>query len=363
MMKRIGFIIMLVSMAYLVACDCNKNRYILTGTVPDDVGNGEVVYMTDYNNGLIVDSAVVSGQKFVFKGTADSAMARSLTIHYYQADVILENGLITIDLSDPYSAKGTLLTDQMNNFYKECEEIILLTKNRMAEFDDTLSKEERTQMEEDIFQILFTELDEIPKRFLKNHPNNALGAMIYYIWMQNQIELTTEWFSETSQLVGDYVLNFGPVRQMIENMNTLNKTATGMPFIDFTIVNGSIDGVSVSLSDFVGKGKYVLVDFWASWCMPCRKEAPVIAEVYKKYKGDRFEIVGVAVMDKRSDTLNAIKEDGYTWPQILDAQAIPLELYGIQGIPHIILFGPDGTILARNLRGDNLKNKIAEILL
>ena len=134
------------------------------------------------------------------------------------------------------------------------------------------------------------------------------------------------------------------------------------PFIDFTIAHGNMDGSAASLSDYVGKGKYVLVDFWASWCMPCRMEAPTIAEVYNKYKGDKFEVLGVAVWDKRDETIAAIKEDGYTWPQILDAKTIPTELYGIQGIPHIILFGPDGEIVARNLRGNRLKTKVAEVM-
>jgi thiol-disulfide isomerase/thioredoxin len=106
----------------------------------------------------------------------------------------------------------------------------------------------------------------------------------------------------------------------------------------------------------------VLVDFWASRCGSCIAENPVIAEVYQKYKGDRFEVLGVAVWDQRDATLKAIREHGVVWPQILDAQSIPTKIYGIEGIPHIILFGPDGTILARDLRGDVLKAKVAEVL-
>ncbi|MDR0427937.1 MAG: TlpA family protein disulfide reductase [Dysgonamonadaceae bacterium] len=139
-------------------------------------------------------------------------------------------------------------------------------------------------------------------------------------------------------------------------------TAEGKMFTDFTIENGNPDGSSASLSDYVGKGKYVLVDFWASWCGPCIRETPVIAEVYEKYKGDKFEVLGVAVWDEKPKTLEAIETHGIVWPQILDASDIPTKRYAIKGIPHIILFAPDGTILYRGLRGDFLKEKVAEVM-
>jgi thiol-disulfide isomerase/thioredoxin len=148
----------------------------------------------------------------------------------------------------------------------------------------------------------------------------------------------------------------------MEANETKKTTAVGKMFTDFTIENGNLDESSASFSDYIGKGKYVLVDFWASWCGPCIAENPVIAEVYKKYKGAKFEVLGVAVWDKREDTLEGIKKHNIVWPQIIDAQTIPTNIYGIDGIPHIILFGPDGTIVARELRGEALKKKVAEVM-
>ncbi|MDR0573049.1 MAG: AhpC/TSA family protein [Tannerella sp.] len=360
-MKRISFIVISVCAAMLVVC-CGKNEYVLNGIVPDGIENGEVVYMTDYNDGLIVDSAVISGKKFVFKGVADSAMARSLTLGDLQANIILEKGTMTVDMADPYSAKGNLLTEKMNEFLSKSADIIEQAREKLAGVDMSLSASEQGEIQDEIVDDLFIELNELPRAYLKEHSNDALGAMVFYTWMQNRTELSEELFNEACKLVGENVLNFGPIKQMAAYYDKLGQTAAGMPFVDFTIDNGNSDGSPASLSDYVGKGKYVLVDFWASWCKPCRLETPVIAEVYNKYKGDLFDVVSVAVWDQREATLRAIEEDGNAWPQILDAQAIPTELYGIQGIPHIILFGPDGTILARNLRGDNLKNKVAEVL-
>ena len=131
------------------------------------------------------------------------------------------------------------------------------------------------------------------------------------------------------------------------------KTAEGQKFTDFKIKDQS-------LSDYVGKGKYILVDFWASWCGPCKAELPNIKNVYQKFAGPEFDILSVAVWDKKEDTIQSAKEQGIVWNQIIDAQRIPTNIYGIDGIPHIILFGPDGTIVKRDLRGDDIEAEVAK---
>ena len=361
-MSRIYFIVISLGVLMLTACDGAKNGFTVNGIVPEVVADGEVIHISDFNDGLIIDSVKVVKGSFSFKGTLKEPKAVRLSVGMFYANIILEKGVITVDMSDPNSAKGTPLTEEYIEFVSKNENLIEEARGKLMSIDDSLSESEIVELRQIIVDELFAKIDELPIPYLKKHSDDILGAMVFYTWVQNQMEPSYEKFKEYSDLVGENVLNFGPVRQMAEYYISLGKTAVGEPFVDFTIEKGNLDGTPVSLSDYVGKGQYVLVDFWASWCVPCRMEAPVIAEVYNKYKGDKFNVVSIAVWDNRDATIRAIEEDGSTWSQILDANTIPTELYGIQGIPHIMLFGPDGTIIARDLRGYKLKETVAEVM-
>ena len=135
-------------------------------------------------------------------------------------------------------------------------------------------------------------------------------------------------------------------------------TAEGMHFIDFSVMQP--DGKTAKLSDYVGKGKYVLVDFWASWCRPCKHEIPNVKAVYDKHHGKDFDVLSVAVWENSpKESLDTAKAYGVTWNQIVDAKNVPTDIYGILGIPHIILFGPDGTIIKRGLHGEAIEEEVA----
>ena len=138
-----------------------------------------------------------------------------------------------------------------------------------------------------------------------------------------------------------------------------SKSAVGQMFTDF---QAEFDGKTYKLSDYVGRGKYVLVDFWASWCGPCKAEIPNLIKVYNQYKGDKFEVLGVATWDEPKASLKTIEQMKIPYPQILNAQRAGSDAYGITGIPQIILFGPDGTILKRDLRGEQIEATIKKLL-
>lgn len=191
---------------------------------------------------------------------------------------------------------------------------------------------------------------------MKN-PDNALGEFaIRELAMCASPEEMDTIFAAS----GPWLKSLSVYHRIEKQFQGMKATAVGQKFTDFS--GKTIDGAASSLSDFVGKGQYTLVDFWASWCGPCRSESPHIAELYNTYKDKGLTVLGVAVWDKPENTKKAIKELNIDWPQIIDTGMTPMDLYGVKGIPFILLFGPDGTIIARDLRGEGMKNKVAEVL-
>ena len=196
------------------------------------------------------------------------------------------------------------------------------------------------------------------------------GAVIYFLmrenfpWSKLSTLIPSDMQHGRFRLFFDYYEEQERAREAqrkyeAEQLKLQEPTSVGKKFTDFEV---EYEGKTQRLSDYVGKGKYVLADFWASWCGPCKAEIPNIIDVWKEYRGDNFEVIGIATWDQPEDTKRAMESLGIEYPQIMNTQRIASDIYGINGIPHIILFGPDGTILRRGLRGQAIKDAVKEVL-
>lgn len=204
---------------------------------------------------------------------------------------------------------------------------------------------------------------------VKANPDNALALLAVADAMYS---MQPEQMLEVLALIQDPVRQDRFIAAREKEANAQMNTKPGMKFTDFTVntvvgYTRSMDPQpiykEVKFSDYVGKGTYVLVDFWAPWCGPCRREIPNIKTVYEEYKDKGFEVLSIAVWERQpqSVTIEAAGELGMDWLHINNAQAVPTDIYGIGGIPHLMLIGPDGTILARGFHGlDGIRKAVAE---
>lgn len=360
-MQKINKIIasVIVAGSILSACSSPSDTYTVKGTLPDSSLDGKYIYLYSYDQRENIDSTVVANKNFVFTGTITAPVLVRIDLNQMAyANMILEKGNITVDFEKHLGSPTTPLNKEFTDFMNEQEQF---QNKSMEEYNQIMmdidNPEEQARKREEFSEKVNKEYLSLLQSYFERNKDNAIGAQALseYAYSAEPDEV-----DKLIATAGPNVLAMNAIKELKQRNEVLRNTAEGMPFSDFTIQTE--DGGSVSLSDYVGKGKYVLVDFWASWCGPCIQEIPVLVEVYDKYKDKGFELLGVAVWDRLEDTKRAIGQHGITWPQIMNAQTIPTDLYGIAGIPHIILFGPDGKIVKRNLRGDALKKAVEEAM-
>ncbi|KAA6335414.1 Thiol-disulfide oxidoreductase ResA [termite gut metagenome] len=368
-MKKISFVITIGILFAFLSCNTNKS-YLIKGTVEGSIDETTTVYLQDRVNNRFekLDSASIENGKFVFKGVQDSTVVRylSVVVGDQQANTafFLENGNIrvkvTIGDKQTVSITGTPANDAYQLF-NDKKDAIESEGNAIFESinDSTLSEEQITAKRQEI-DVLENKLLALIKEEVKKNINSAVG-----IYLLNSYSFYYTDYSELAALLEKVPNQFQNNRVIVtlsELAEKLKVTAVGQVFTDFEMETP--DGKPAKLSDYAGKGKVVLVDFWASWCGPCRSEMPHLIAMYEKYKSKGFEIVGVSLDANRESWKSGIEQLGITWPQISDLKYWNCEgskLYGIRAIPHTVLINGDGTIIARGLRGVELQSSLDQL--
>lgn len=329
-----------------------KGLVHISGTLPDDKFDGDsIALVRSGENGLdTLALAAIKSARFTFAKPIpqDTVSVVDLRLkRKYRTAVILEAGEIVADL-DKQVSSGTPLNEKYTVIKESGQSITEEINGKMKTADKELSTalfEEYKKRQLDLY---------VPA--LKVNPNNALGTRILNTLLNGSLDPTDEQISEWRGLAGKNVLENPAIVSRLKLYDAAKATSAGMPYIDIEGINDNKE--TSKLSDFVGTGHYTLVDFWASWCGPCRRAMPGLKKIYETYGAKGLQIVGIAVWDEWDDHLQAVAKDALPWPQIFNKQAT--EPYGIMGIPQIMLISPDGKIVARDLHGEEMITKLLD---
>lgn len=371
-----------LSLCAVAACSQPKEQptFQINGTVSEEISDtayyvyiGDTAFNID-TKAAPVDTIIVKDKKFSYSSSVKEPRLIYLQAIFKSGEVCgayVDFVLVPGETANLKVCNGYFELDgQKPGFYKQWHDFeqfyTPLTKNLKEGYTALSGNPDATDEQREAF---YQKVEETKKTILDyvNAHNNEEGTL----FLASKIGLTTphNLFDNASEEVKngqfksyiDNEIKAEDARAELEKKSAeaLAKTSEGAMFVGFS---AEYNGKTQKLSDYVGKGKYVLVDFWASWCGPCRGEIPNLINVYNKYKGSNFEVIGVATWDEPDDTKAAIAELQIPYPQIMNAQKAGSDAYGIMGIPEIILFAPDGKIVKRGLRGSDIEIEIKKCL-
>jgi peroxiredoxin len=374
----------------LLMISCNNNRdneFVVEGKIKDAAG---IVYLEktlmDKIQPIIVDSTAV-GKDGYFKLSAENTEEnlynlRFSNMPYPFAFVINDEKHITVnaDISnheEMYTATGSPATNSLKEFVKESNkqlsEIyaygVQLDSMRNQGYPDSLRnvvKASRTASTEKYKKYVVDFLN------VSKSPALTMFALGSYQSYTSSPDLALEPFSDAQvkEVIDRTATRFPEHKGIAQLKASYSNSKPGAvastslvnkPAPDFTL--NDVNGKPVSLSSF--KGKYVLVDFWASWCGPCRAENPNVVNAYKQFKNKNFTVLGVSLDKEKSAWVKAIREDGLTWTHVSDLSfwsSAVVPLYNIEGIPYNVLVNPEGIVIGEHLTGDQLIAKLSETL-
>lgn len=362
-MKKLFFSLVVLALA----AACGQDTFTVKGTIAE--GNsypeGTLIYLFDGQDAL--DSAAVVNGKFQLKAPACPEKMYRITAQIpnrsprdfsWNYSLIPEKGTYNVTFAakqadcaidgSPLNKAFTEFNDQIRNYSNEYRE-------KAAALADDAEEEAEALYDNLMEKVKSLSLDAIGKNANNFIAKNALQNIIY--------DLPLDELKSILDKCGKFVREDESIARIVTCKEAEIATAPGNPFVDFA--GKTPEGKDVKLSDYVGKGKWVLTDFWASWCGPCMGEIPNIQKVYEAFEGDDFMVLGIAVWDgDNTDSAERMKEKEMKWHQIFVGEDKgPTDSYGIVGIPSMILFAPDGTIHQReNLRGEAMYKSVAAAL-
>jgi thiol-disulfide isomerase/thioredoxin len=331
--------------------------FVINGKITGAMDSLSVIIRNEH----FKDSTILNYGEFSFSGKTDTPRKIILKIENASAAKVfwLENSKINIegDFNDLEFAKVTggqnqkvlNIRDSLKNpLLKAMKNIISQVENKkMADIQkDSIMAKHR---------VLSKNIEDVEKQFVKDYPNTLEGIILLGVKRANWNRDTVSTIFAT---MNDEIQNTEYGILISEYLKSSKNPQIGDKYIDFSLKN--TEDKTVILSENLGN--YTLIDFWASWCIPCRQENPNLIELYNKYNKKGLQIIGASMDREKSDWLKAVKDDKLPWPNVIDLADLQSNniflLYDVRFVPDNLLLDKDGIIIARNLRGEELKKKL-----
>lgn len=399
-MKKIGLYFSLIILLLIQSCHSQNAPagFTINGKITGGT-DGKMVYLQSAENGKVnLDSTILKDGNFQFKDTVDYPQLYNIIIAKNDTPeqkgypllqpvipVFVENGDIQISaMLDSIPKQDYLYYGGYNynnvdikgsesqKIYREFLKVYQpLADARMNLFMDEYIKylnpekgEKKGPLSNGVSIVTKIDLaaekrDAYVKEFIKEHKNDMVGL---YVAKDKLSSFSVKEIDDILAGFSSEIMNSEAGATLKEKAKEVKKTSSGAQYADYSFNDDK--GNPVKLSDYLGKGKFVLLEFWASWCGPCRADIPHLKEVYSLYHPAGFDVISVSMDDNKSKWLEAIKEEGMTWPQVSDLKAFKgdlSKLYNFNGIPTCLLIDPNGKIVTRNMRGSWMDKKLIEL--
>jgi peroxiredoxin len=344
---------------------CASDSYKITGKFEGDASGKVFLRKLDATGIVPVDTTEITEGSFEFTGKADVAQVYLVYLDGNRNPIVLfvENEKITITANpekmEEAVIEGSKLSDIYAKFMNEIPH-----KEQSGKMEQEFYKAQASGDAEAI-QSLMADMEKIREDqrtyaigYVKENSENVVGAFM-------ALNMIGEFSAEELDSIATNLNKSLPLHPYVVTFNEQVKAVKMQKEIEAAFEVGKvapsfklkdINGKDVSLDDF--KGKYVMIDFWAGWCAPCRAENPELKKVYEKFGGKDFEIISISLDKTEDDWKKAVKEDGLNWTLLFDANGVTAELYGIQNIPSTWLLNREGVIVNKQFRS----NELMEIL-
>lgn len=361
-MKNLLYFLVIILLAG--ACQPGSNEFKINGTLAGADSGKIFLVKAEAGQPVILDTCELVNNAFEFAGSVEIPEMHFLRLgeRTYFAQFFLENSKILVDANKD-SLRNTKIagSETQDLFQLYLDEIDKLNKesaNLRNQYNQAMvsGNTDNADKAKIDYDAMVANMDVYAKNFISENRNSVVAPFIYLSQFANKAP-----FEELDTIVNIFpeeIQNSLYVTELKKIIDSKRKTAIGTMAPDFT--QNDTGGNPFQMSSL--RGNYLLIDFWASWCAPCRQENPNVVALYKKYHDKGFNILGVSLDRNKEDWLKGIEEDGLTWKQVYDQNNKVATLYGVKSIPHTILLDKEGRIIAKNLRGEELKKKLEELL-